>query len=436
MARMAPWWRGLAPRRGPDGAFAGTRLVARRTTRCEADAMPLDDTDADAAPSAFVRLVGGRLWSSRLAALVQRAHAGPLSGRAAQQRHALEFAIARAADPASAAKAGPAERRVLAFARDAVRLARTLPAAPRARLRALLAEGLTGDATLIPLWHLLRSAALYRERGFSVDFAGLAEGAPYDLRITRDGAVAEVVCETVSAEEGRPVHRGDWCALVDRVHPELQTWLAAHPGRYLLKVTLPEGLSGPDKAAELQSRIIALLAAEKRQDSSADAVLKLDPLVLAGAQAGSALPQHLRAQFGPEAHLAVTSHAAGGSVFVMAARAGRGNAVADAVVARLRIAAEARLTGDAPGILSVFVEDLDRAEWRSLRETLELEGAVRRFFTTPPARRVVAAACASRMEMFGMAPPDAAPDGELRFRNPVHAAGKSAALAPAVTSLG
>lgn len=397
--------------------------------------MPLGDTDADPPSSAFVRLVGARLWSNRLAALVQRAQTGALSGRAAQQRHALEFAIARAADPASAAKAGPAERRVLAFAQDAVRLARLLPAAPRARLRALLAEGLTGEATLIPLWHLLRSAALYRERGFAVDFAGLAEGAPFDLRITRDGMVAEVACETVSAEEGRPVHRGDWCALVDRVHPELQTWLAAHPGRYLLKVTLPEGLAGPDKAAELQSRIIALLAAQKRQDSSADAVLKLDPLVLAGAQA-AALPQHLRAQFGPEAHLAVTSHGTGGSVFVMAARAGRGNAVADAVVARLRVAAETRLTGAAPGILSVFVEDLDRAEWRSLRETLELEGAVRRFLTEPAARRVVAAACASRMEMFGMAPPDAAPEGELRFRNPGHPAGKSAALAPAVTSLG
>jgi hypothetical protein len=246
--------------------------------------------------------------------------------------------------------------------------------------------------------------------------------------------VAEVACETVSAEEGRPVHRGDWCALVDRVHPELQTWLAAHPGRYLLKMTLPEGLSGPDKAAELQGRIMALLAEQKRQDSSADAVLKLDPLVLAGAQAGTALPRSLRAQFGPEAHLAVTGDPAGGSVFVMAARAGRENEVAGAVVARMRLAAESRLTGAHPGILAMFVDDLDRAEWRSLRETLELEGAARRFLTEPAARRVVAVACASRMEMFGMAPPDAAPEGELRFRNPGHPAGKAVALAPAVTS--
>lgn len=397
--------------------------------------MPFPDAAPDAAvQAAFARLCGTRAWSARLADLTRRAQAGPLSGRAAQQRHALEFVLARAADPGAAGRLSLAERRVLAFAQDAVRLARGLPDAPRARLRALVQHGLTGEATLIPLFHLLRTAALYRDRGFAVDFAGLAEDASFDLRVTREGVTAEVACETVSAEDGRPMHRGDWCALVDRVHPELQTWLAAHPGRYLLKMTLPDGLSGPDKAVELQGRIMALLAAQKRQDSSADAVLKLDPLVLAGAQAGTTLPRNLRAQFGPEAHLAVTGDPAGGSVFVMAARAGRENAVAAAVVGRMRLAAESRLTGAAPGILSMFVEDIDRGEWRSLRETLELEGAARRFLTEPAARRVVAAACASRMEMFGLAPPDAAEDGELRFRNPSHPAGKLAALAPAVTS--
>jgi hypothetical protein len=397
--------------------------------------MPFAEPPPDAAvPAAFARLCGGRAWSTRLADLARRAQCGPLSGRAAQQRHALEFALARAADHRSGDRLSLAERRVLNFAQEAVRLARSLPEAPRARLRALIHQGLTGDSTLIPLFHLLRSAALYRARGFTVEFAGLAENATFDLRVTREGVAAEVACESVSAEEGRGVHRGDWCALVDRVHPELQTWLAAHPGRYLLKMTLPEGLSGPAKSVALQARIMALLAAQKRQDSSADLVLKLDPLVLAGAQAGTALPRSLRAQFGPEAHLAVTGDPAGGSVFVMAARAGRENAVAAVVVDRMRLAAQARLTGSAPGILSIFVDDLDRTEWQALRDTLELEGAVRRFLTEPTARRVVAAACASRMEMFGMAPPDAAADGELRFRNPSHPAGKLPALAPAVTS--
>jgi hypothetical protein len=372
--------------------------------------MPLAETPADpkAMPD-FLRLVGADLWTKRLADLGRRAQASAFQGRATQHRHALEFALARAARGTAQ---GSAERRALGFAAEAVRLAKGLPEARRDKLRAAITQGLSGEATLIPLFHLLRSAALYRAEGFEVRFTGLAEGSAHDLTICCGSAVAEVVCETISAEEGRPVQRGHWYALMDSVNPELQTWLAAHPGRYVLRMTLPDGLSGPDKAAELQRRIMA---------------------VLAGAQADP-LPGRLRQQFGPEAHLAVTGDPAGGSVFVLAARAGQENSISDAVAARMASAAAERLSGAKPGIVSVFIEDMDRAEWRSLRDELALEGAVRRFLAGHAARRVVAAACSSRAELFGLAPPDAVPGGELRFRNPSHPAAKSAALAPAILS--
>lgn len=384
----------------------------------------------------FVALCGEDQWQARLADLGLRAHPGSLSGRAAQQRHALELALSRLCDRRAAAKANPAERRLCGLARDAVALAEGLPAPARARLQDQLIAGLSGEATLIPLFHILSTASLLRGRGFTVRFDGLTEEAPYDLLVERGGATAEVVCETVSAEEGRPVPRGDWWALVDAINPELQTWLAAHPGRYLLKMTLPEGLSGPEQLAELQRRISALLTEEKRQDTGAQAVLKLDPLMLAGAQAtdrAGGLPARLRAQFGPEAHLAVTTEPGSGSVFAMAARAGRENAIAAAVCRRAALVADSRLTGRHPGILAMFLDDLDRLDWRALRgEQLELEGAVRRFLTTAVARRVVTVSCTSRFEMFGA--PDAAPDGELRFRNPGHAAAKHPGLAPAILS--
>jgi hypothetical protein len=383
----------------------------------------------------FRALCGNRRWTARLTEISRRAVPASLAGRAALQRHALELALARLLDPAALAKATPAERRVAAYAKEAVRLAASLPAAPRKRLRERIEAGLTGEATLVPLFHLLHTAALHRARGFDVAFSGLADDTPWDLVISREGTSAEVACETVSAEEGRQVHRGDWVALVDRINPELQTWLAAHPGRYLLKMTLPEGMASDDQVAGLHRRISTMLAEEKRQDAGADAVLKLDPLVLAGAQAAArGLPGHLRAQFGEEAHLAVTAGPDGGSVFVMAARAGRENAIAAAACRRMAEAAEQRLSGRDPGILAVFLDELDRAEWRGLRERMELEGATRRWMTEASARRVVAASCVSRMELLGLAPPDAAPEGELRFRNPSHPAAKSPALAPAILS--
>ena len=383
----------------------------------------------------FRALCGAQLWAQRLEEIGRRTLPSSLTGRAAHQRHALEIALARLSDPATLARAGHAERRVAAMAREAVDLAERLPKARRDRLRDEIAAALTGEATLIPFFHLLRTAALHRSRGFEVRFAGLEDDAPFDLLLRRGDVEAEVVCETVSADEGREVHRGEWCALVDRVNPELQTWLAAHPGRYLLKMTLPDGMATDAQVAELHRRIAGLLSAERRQDSSADAVLKLDPLVLAGAQAaGQGLPAQLRAQFGEEAHLAVTAMPGGGSVFVMAARAGRENSIAGAVARRCGLVAESRLSGERSGILAMFVEDVDRAEWRGLRDRLDLEGAARRWMTDPSARHVAAVACSSRMELFGLAPPDAAPDGDLRFRNPSHPAGKSPALAAALAA--
>ncbi|MXP65188.1 hypothetical protein E0493_17725 [Roseomonas sp. M0104] len=394
----------------------------------------VDDTND--ACRGFLALAGERPWQRRMADLAARATPQSWHGRATQQRHALELILARLAGQRQAPRLGRAERIVLALAREAVALADTLPRDSRDRLRERLLQGLTGEATLIPLFHLLREASRQRERGFTVRFTGLTENTPYDLLLERQGEQAELVCEALSAEEGRLVPRGDWCRLMDGINPDLQTWLAAHPGRYLLKMTLPEGIQGPEQLAELQQRISAMLADRKRQDASAAAILKLDPLMLAGAQAaGQGLPERLRSQFGPDAHLAVTADSNGASLFVMAARAGRENAVAGAIVRRLDAIAESRLSGTRAGIVSVFLEDVERPEWRGLRETLEVEGAVRRFFTTPRAAHIAAAGCTTRMEMFGMAPPDAAEQGELRFRNQAHPAARLAALQPALVSL-
>ena len=140
----------------------------------------------------------------------------------------------------------------------------------------------------------------------------------------------------------------------------------------------------------------------------------------------------LRREFGHEAHLAMTT--SGRGVFVLAARAGREDEVAVAIRRRLAALAPSKLTGTRPGILAMFVEDTDRTEWRHLRDKLELEGEARQFLTHPEARCVVAVTCASRLELMGGTAPDAAVDGELRFRNPSHPAAKALALAPAVLS--
>jgi hypothetical protein len=397
----------------------------------------------DAAPpttDSLISLIGRDRWQKRLTEIRDLAAAGPRAGQAIRQRHVLELTVEKLRRGRNSPLSGT-EALLARIAWQIPVLAASLTPAGRDRFIERLRGAMNDQNTLIPLFHLLRTAMLQRDRGFTVNFTGLEDDTPHDLLLTRDAIEAEVACDVVTAEEGHGVHRGAWFRLADRIDPDLQTWLAAHPGRYLLKMTLPKGLRGglhdsePDSEplGVLHQRITHMLETRTRQDYDEAIVLRLDPLLLAGAQAEDmGLISSLRREFGPEAHLSVTT--AGGGVFVMAARAGKENEVAIAIRRRLAAIAPQRLTGERPGILAMFVEDTDRLEWRGLRERLELEGEARQFLTHKEARPVVAVTFASRLELFGLGAPDAAADGEIRFRNQAHPAAGVPALAPAVSS--
>jgi hypothetical protein len=391
--------------------------------------MPSSSPSDRSSLDAFVAMAGIDLWRDRIAEIERQARGGPRSGKAVLQHHGLSYAIERLRRGLGGV--GPTERRAGELAREAVTVAGSLEGTSRDRFVELLGKALTGENTLAPLFHLLRTAALQRSRGFTVRFTGLQDRTPFDLLIVRGGTEVEVVCEVVSANDGRFLNRAAWFRLADRIDPDLHTWLADHPGRYLLRVSLPDGLQEGEQLARLHDRIRHLLASTRRADHDPAVVLRLDPLLLAGAQADElGLLSSLKREFGPDAHLSVT--AAGGGVFAMAAHSGRENEVARAICRRLSAIAPARLTGTRPGILAMFVEDTDRLEWRGLRDRLELEGNARQFLTRPEAKPVVAVTFASRLEMLGAE--DAASDGDLRFRNPAHPAARVAALSPAVAS--
>ena len=106
--------------------------------------MPFADALAPAgALHSFVALCGEPAWSRRVSELCARAQAGSLLGRIAQQRHALELALARAADRTPNSRPGAVERLLCLLAHEACEMATALPcAASRARLREEILAGL------------------------------------------------------------------------------------------------------------------------------------------------------------------------------------------------------------------------------------------------------------------------------------------------------
>ncbi|MGC9270845.1 hypothetical protein [Acidiphilium sp.] len=381
---------------------------------------------------AVVTMAGRKLWAERIAELRAKVATAARYGKFVGVRHAAEFAAEKAR---LGLDLSPIETTLADRVAGLARLDAVLSVSGKARLHSAVADSLAGDANLMPLLHLHRTASLHQALGFTVHYAGLEDGAVYDLLIDRDGTTAEIACDTLSAEEGRLVHRAAWMRLMDQIDPDLQTWLSAHPGRYLLKMTLPQGLrdaasaDGTNALATLHKRINTMLSSSKRSDHDEAAVLRLDPLMLAAAQASeNGLMNRLRNEFGPEANLAVTG--GGNGILVLAARAGSENEVAVAMRTRLAALAPTRLSGSRPGILAMFIEDTDRLEWSLLRDQLTLEGEARQFLTFPEARVVVAVTCASRFELYGPLGADSA----MRFRNPTHPAAKNPTLAPAVLS--
>ncbi len=240
----------------------------------------------------FVSLVGHRRWLSRLTEIRDLAASGPRARQALRQRHGVELSLEKIRRQ-PAVRLSSADVLLGRIAAEIAIQSDELSRLGRERLIQRLQVGLSEQNTLIPVFHLIRTAMLQRSRGFAVAFSGFDDGTPHDLLLSRDRITAEVACDVVTAEDGRGVHRGAWFRLADRIDPDLQTWLAAHPGRYLLKMTLPFGLRGglidPDPSSQalsdLHQRIRAMLEARSRQDYDEAIVLRLDPLLLAGAQA-------------------------------------------------------------------------------------------------------------------------------------------------------
>ena len=385
------------------------------------------DTDRNPELDAFVDLVGREAWQSRIDAIVQaQAVPGgtrPLSARDVLRRHTVEVAIERhrrgGARPLHAVDA-----RIVRLATEAVTLQASLPPLGRRRFAERLEAAMLQGQSLTGLFHLLRTAGMQRGRGHEVAFAGFAEGTAHDLEVSRDDHRAEIACETVSAEGGRGVHQGAWSRLIDLVDSDLKTWLADHPGRYLLKMTLPRGLQvtgRPDEEAcalaSLHRRIREMLAGRQRADQDANAVIRLDPLILSPSSAGRSdvsapgVIARIREQFGPETQLAAITSASG--IFAIAAHAGGEDDVPAAVRRRMEAVAATRLTGGSPGILAMFVDDIGPVEWERLMRDMSLEREARRFLTRAVARHVVTIACTSRTELFH--PTDE--EAEHRFRN-------------------
>ena len=114
--------------------------------------LPFDPRALDA----FVAMIGARAWAARVAEIGRLAATGPRTGTVVLQRHGLELAIERLRAPLTRPPV-TAELHAAGLATDAVALHRRLSTPGKGRLRERLTAAVSGDGTLVALFHLLRT---------------------------------------------------------------------------------------------------------------------------------------------------------------------------------------------------------------------------------------------------------------------------------------
>ena len=109
----------------------------------------------------FLGLVGTRRWLARLAEIRDIAASGPRTGQAIRQRHGIELSLERLRNNPGT-KPSAAEHLLGRIAAETARVAANLTSTGHDRLVEQLRTSLSGENTLIPLFHLIRTAMLQR----------------------------------------------------------------------------------------------------------------------------------------------------------------------------------------------------------------------------------------------------------------------------------
>lgn len=110
-------------------------------------------TPAASSIGSFVDLVGGKRWRERLAEIRDLAAAGPRASQAIRQRHVLELSVEKLRRQPGI-RPSVTEGLLGSIAREIPLIAENLTSRGRDRLVDQLRCGLSGQNTLIPVFHL------------------------------------------------------------------------------------------------------------------------------------------------------------------------------------------------------------------------------------------------------------------------------------------
>ena len=226
--------------------------------------------------SRFFAIVGMRdirRCCSNVSGQLKRA---PVLGEFLQEQREIEIELARVAEYRRNTGRIPKPSRdrktysALAFACTFVRVHDQLSEEGRSKLVGRFRGALKGDGSLRGIYHELSVAGHLSQSGWSVRFTDLEGTERFDFLATKNRREVEIECKSISADQGRKIHRKEFRRLAVLVHSELQQILRSNNGIRLVRLEIQDRLPTSDAKLKKIARSLIEMIRTGREVLSED----------------------------------------------------------------------------------------------------------------------------------------------------------------------
>jgi hypothetical protein len=345
---------------------------------------------ADAAPSdlpEFIRevisIVGWNNWQSRIQGLRMLQKNNPFWLEFMRERYSLEIALVEARDhmqktggrciwPARNAE----ELRLYAFVAMVAQVHRELSQHGKAKLAGGLRSGLVSESGLGSIAFEMRTVSHLIASGFAVSFHDLENDGGYDFLATSNGRKCEVECKYVSADIGRKIPRRKIYQLGELLVPAMRSAVNTKRGGYLLRVSIPDRLSGSREQQEsLASCIQAALVREVCQEQETCSIL-IEPFDIDqspfGERRGNFTKDEIRDRFCIANNIdngnALIRWSPGKAAVAISFKSKKDDTVLEKILGNLKKDAKRQFTGMNPAFLLVHLADVSSKQLEEIAE--------------------------------------------------------------------
>jgi len=252
------------------------------------------------------------------------------------------------------------------------------------RLRGMIRAALKDNRGFLSLGFELSVASDLMSKGFDVEFTDIEGHARYDYLVSRSGTRAEVECKATSYDRGRKVHRQDFYALAQVLSPRILA--AVEEGRsIIISLELPSRLgTSRETLCALDALVKEALESPgdaHKSDSGSARVLPwaIDPLSVDA----RTIQDTAVKTCGHDFHSAYVADGDRKHAILFLVTSREEDRVLASIYEQLKKAAKDQLEGSHPGLLFSHIDEIEPAQWSSLRSRSGLQRTTERLLESP-----------------------------------------------------